>query len=176
MWAVARMMSPVTMLLLPLLCDFTLAFQPSLLDSAAVRASLSLGAAAGNSNNNNDEDFMRWARQSRSAGVTDNKVDLLRPLGLILKEDERGNVYVDTVAPKGNAARTGKVCATGNADRDGLQFCTLCIEPVFRHDCLYHQTSCQSDRAVFCIGFKLIVPRLCSADNLMAVFVHYFPH
>merc|ERR1712151_151386 len=33
----------------------------------------------------------------------------LRPLGLVLQEDDSGNVYVDTVAPNGNAARTGQV-------------------------------------------------------------------
>ena len=56
-----------------------------------------------------DDDFMRWARQSRSAGSEDDVVELIRPLGLVLKEDEYRNVYVETVAPKGNAARTGKV-------------------------------------------------------------------
>jgi len=39
----------------------------------------------------------------------DNVVELLKPLGLILNQDPNGNVYVETVAPKGNAARTGKV-------------------------------------------------------------------
>jgi hypothetical protein len=58
----------------------------------------------------NDNDFLRWAKASRSAQATDNVVELLRPLGLVLSEDEQGNVYVETVAPKGNAARTGKVC------------------------------------------------------------------
>ncbi|GKY94315.1 hypothetical protein MPSEU_000397300 [Mayamaea pseudoterrestris] len=49
-------------------------------------------------------------RAARSAGADDNVVELMRPLGLILKQDEEtGNVYVDKVAPKGNAARTGKV-------------------------------------------------------------------
>ena len=57
----------------------------------------------------NDQDFMRWARASRSAGADDNVVELNRPLGLVLNEDEQGNVYVETVAPKGNAARSGKV-------------------------------------------------------------------
>jgi len=57
----------------------------------------------------NDQDFMRWARASRSAQADDNVVVLNRPLGLVLNEDEQGNVYVETVAPKGNAARTGKV-------------------------------------------------------------------
>jgi hypothetical protein len=49
-------------------------------------------------------------RAARSAGANDNVVELMRPLGLILKQDEEtGNVYVDKIAPKGNAARTGKV-------------------------------------------------------------------
>lgn len=52
---------------------------------------------------------MRWARASRSAQSEDNVVELLRPLGLVLNEDEQGNVYVETVAPKGNAARAGKI-------------------------------------------------------------------
>jgi hypothetical protein len=56
-----------------------------------------------------DQDFMWWARASRSAQSEDNVVELLRPLGLVLNEDEQGNVYVETVAPKGNAARAGKV-------------------------------------------------------------------
>eukprot|EP00594_Rhizosolenia_setigera_P006525 CAMPEP_0178952328 /NCGR_PEP_ID=MMETSP0789-20121207/7745_1 /TAXON_ID=3005 /ORGANISM="Rhizosolenia setigera, Strain CCMP 1694" /LENGTH=197 /DNA_ID=CAMNT_0020633349 /DNA_START=203 /DNA_END=796 /DNA_ORIENTATION=- len=57
----------------------------------------------------NDEDLMRWARSSRSAGVNDRVVELRRPLGIVLNEDENGNVYVETVAPRGNAARTGDV-------------------------------------------------------------------
>jgi len=56
-----------------------------------------------------NSDMMRWARSSRSAGAEDTVVELLRPLGLILNQDSDGNVYVETVAPKGNAARTGKV-------------------------------------------------------------------
>jgi hypothetical protein len=57
----------------------------------------------------NEGDFMRWAKASRSASAEDNKVEMLRPLGLVLNQDDAGNVYVETVAPKGNAARTGKV-------------------------------------------------------------------
>jgi hypothetical protein len=60
-------------------------------------------------NKNDNSDFMRWAKQSRSASVSDTVVELKRPLGLVLNEDESGNVYVETVAPKGNAARTGRV-------------------------------------------------------------------
>lgn len=56
-----------------------------------------------------DENFMRWARQSRSASSGDNLVELKRPLGLVLDEDDDGNVFVQTVAPRGNAARSGLV-------------------------------------------------------------------
>jgi hypothetical protein len=61
---------------------------------------------------NNDSDYLRWARASRSASADDNVVELLRPLGLVLNQDDNGNVYVETVAPRGNAARTGKVRST----------------------------------------------------------------
>lgn len=56
-----------------------------------------------------DDDFMRWAKQSRSADSGDNLVELKRPLGLVLDQDDNGNVFVQTVAPKGNAARSGLV-------------------------------------------------------------------
>merc|ERR1711937_234031 len=45
----------------------------------------------------------------RQAGNDDNVVELMRPLGLVLNQDDNGNVYVETVAPRGNAARTGRV-------------------------------------------------------------------
>ena len=57
----------------------------------------------------NNFDLMRSARAARSAGVDDRVVELKRPLGLVLDEDENGNVVVETVAPRGNAARTGLV-------------------------------------------------------------------
>merc|ERR1711906_14625 len=56
-----------------------------------------------------DEDFLRFDKQSRSAGSGDNLVEMRRPLGLVLDEDDDGNVFVQTVAPKGNAARSGLV-------------------------------------------------------------------
>ena len=58
----------------------------------------------------NDDDLLRFSRSSRAAGNDDNVVELMRPLGLVLNQDDAGNVYVETVAPRGNAARTGKVC------------------------------------------------------------------
>lgn len=57
----------------------------------------------------NDKDLLRWARASRQAGADDRVVELRRPLGLVLNEDPDGNVYVETVAPRGNAARSGLV-------------------------------------------------------------------
>jgi hypothetical protein len=60
-------------------------------------------------NTPDDQNFMRWARASRSAQADDTVVQMMRPLGLVLNEDKQGNVYVETVAPRGNAARTGKV-------------------------------------------------------------------
>ena len=56
-----------------------------------------------------ENDLLRWARSKRSADSDDNVVELMRPLGVVLNQDETGNVYVETLAPKGNAARTGKV-------------------------------------------------------------------
>lgn len=56
-----------------------------------------------------DDDLLRVARSSRSASSDDNVVELPKPLGLVLNQDDNGNVYVETVAAKGNAARTGKV-------------------------------------------------------------------
>ena len=57
----------------------------------------------------NDNDLLRWARSARTAGVDDRVVELKRPLGIVLNEDKSGNVYVETVAARGNAARTGLV-------------------------------------------------------------------
>lgn len=56
-----------------------------------------------------DDDLARFSRQQRSAGADDRVVELKRPLGLVLEEDADGNVYVETVAPRGNAARSGMV-------------------------------------------------------------------
>lgn len=101
------------------------AFQgPSLFAVKGGNPALSLRMAA-----NDNNEFMRWAKQSRSASVGDNVVELVRPLGLVLNEDERGNVFVETLAPKGNAARTGKVRAaifySNNLSRLFLTFITL---------------------------------------------------
>lgn len=83
-----------------LLLTVVVAFTPSSPFKAPVSTLLKMA---------NDEDLLRWARSSRSAGINDRVVELKRPLGLILKEDDDGNVFVETVAPRGNAGRTGMV-------------------------------------------------------------------
>ena len=65
-----------------------------------------------------ENDLLRWARSKRSADSDDNVVELMRPLGVVLNQDETGNVYVETLAPKGNAARTGKVRRRTHCRRD----------------------------------------------------------
>ena len=74
----------------------------------------------------NDDDLLRYSRASRQAGNDDNVVELMRPLGLVLNQDEDGNVYVETVAPRGNAARTGRV-RTQSHFTDNLV--AYCIDP-----------------------------------------------
>mmetsp|Transcript_4660 Transcript_4660/g.8255 ORF Transcript_4660/g.8255 Transcript_4660/m.8255 type:complete len:198 (+) Transcript_4660:169-762(+) len=81
----------------------TMGLAPSITTNARRLTTLSM--AEGES----DEIFMRWAKQSRSATSGDNLVKMKRPLGLVLDEDDNGNVFVQTVAPKGNAARSGLV-------------------------------------------------------------------
>jgi len=88
-----------SLLLLTTLLSCVVAFVPSM---TRISSSTALKMA-------NDEDLMRWARSSRSADVNDRVVELKRPLGLVLQEDDDGNVYVETVAPRGNAGRTGQV-------------------------------------------------------------------
>ena len=93
---------------------------------------------------------MRFARQSRQAGNDDNVVELTRPLGLVLNQDDDGNVYVETVAPRGNAARTGKVCI--------LKKCSLrelCIELAARCALLLIVDGMRSHRQFSLVFFKI---------------------
>ena len=85
------------------------AFSPSLSTRTAL-ASTSVSTSALQMADQDDENFMKWARAARYATDEDTVIELPRPLGLVLNQDPSGNVYVETVAPKGNAARTGKVC------------------------------------------------------------------
>lgn len=59
-----------------------------------------------------DDAFSRSNRASRQAGLEDRVVELKRPIGVVLEEDGKGNVFVETLAPRGNAARTGLVRIT----------------------------------------------------------------
>lgn len=45
------------------------------------------------------------ARAARKPGPMDRVVELNKPLGIVLEEDEKGNVYVKELSPAGNAAR-----------------------------------------------------------------------
>lgn len=44
-------------------------------------------------------------RAARKPGPLDLVVELQKPLGIVLEEDEKGNVYVKELSPAGNAAR-----------------------------------------------------------------------
>ena len=102
-----RILAVVALLFVGLTTAFQTASQPG--RSAATPATTTTTTTTTALNMASEQDFMRWARASRSAQADDNVVELLRPLGLVLNEDDKGNVYVETVAPRGNAARTGKV-------------------------------------------------------------------
>lgn len=43
-----------------------------------------------------EEALIRSSRSQRSAGAGDRVVELKRPLGLVLDQDEKGNVYVES--------------------------------------------------------------------------------
>jgi hypothetical protein len=78
--------------------NFESALEVSRPSSSSSSSALNLGK--------NDDDLLRSARSSRQAGIDDRVVELKRPLGLVLNEDGNGNVFVETVAPRGNAARS----------------------------------------------------------------------
>ena len=44
-------------------------------------------------------------RSARKPGPNDRVVELQKPLGIVLEEDEKGNVYVKDLQPGGNAAK-----------------------------------------------------------------------
>lgn len=76
----------------------------------------------------NENDLLRWARSARSAGVDDRLVELKRPLGIVLDEDANGNVYVETVAARGNAARTGMVSFASPSQKQENEYSGLIEE------------------------------------------------
>ncbi len=52
-------------------------------------------------------------RAARKPGPNDRVIELSKPLGIVLEEDEKGNVYVKGLTPGGNAARVRKESLTG---------------------------------------------------------------
>ena len=98
--------------LLVLVAATCAAFSPQHVTAAKTSTSSSSTTALSMAN---DNDLLRWARSARTAGVDDRVVELRRPLGVVLSEDASGNVYVETVAARGNAARTGEVSLLGSA-------------------------------------------------------------
>jgi hypothetical protein len=107
-------MKAISILILGALAQATNAFAPSsttVTTSTAAYESKTYSPSSSSSalSMANDDELMRSSRASRSAGIDDRVIELRRPLGLVLNEDANGNVYVETIAPKGNAARTGEV-------------------------------------------------------------------
>eukprot|EP00903_Cladosiphon_okamuranus_P011731 g11030.t1 len=52
-----------------------------------------------------DRQLANMARAARKVGPNDRVVELRKPMGLVLEEDERGNVYIVEIVPGGNASR-----------------------------------------------------------------------
>mmetsp|Transcript_72959 Transcript_72959/g.110079 ORF Transcript_72959/g.110079 Transcript_72959/m.110079 type:complete len:201 (+) Transcript_72959:227-829(+) len=96
-------------LLLCSLATFSGAFAPVMTTTTTTTKSSTTSTSSSLAMAESEDDLLRWARASRSASADDTVVELMRPLGLVLNEDENKNVYVETVAPRGNAARTGQV-------------------------------------------------------------------
>lgn len=51
------------------------------------------------------DDLKNKFRAARKPGPNDRVIELNKPLGIVLEEDEKGNVYVKDLTPGGNAAR-----------------------------------------------------------------------
>jgi hypothetical protein len=85
------------------------AFQPNLPLPTSVSTSTRSPTALDMANSADNDKFMRYDKAKRSASASDTVIELVRPLGLVLNQDAGGNVFVEKVAPKGNAARTGLV-------------------------------------------------------------------
>lgn len=68
---------------------------------------------------NAGDDLKNKFRAARKPGPNDRVVELNKPLGIVLEEDEKGNVYVKDLTPGGNAARVRfggllrRVCVRG---------------------------------------------------------------
>lgn len=103
------MKSSSIIIILAALVQSTNAFVPSAPTCSSASISPNKVVTATVLNMAGDDDLSRYSRQQRSADADDRIVELRRPLGIVLEEDAKGNVFVETVAPRGNAARTGAV-------------------------------------------------------------------
>jgi hypothetical protein len=103
-------------LLTALLASVASGFSPAARSSARVGAGVATTFTPSSTSlyMASEEDLLRWSKSKRQPDADDTVVELMRPLGLVLQEDENGNVFVETLAPKGNAARTGLVRLTQN--------------------------------------------------------------
>ena len=105
---ILEIMKTTSLIILAAVAQSADAFAPCATTSVVTNSQIASESVSALSMAKND-DLTRFSRQQRSAGADDRVVELRRPLGLVLDEDANGNVYVETVAPKGNAARTGVV-------------------------------------------------------------------
>jgi hypothetical protein len=101
-------------LLTALLASVASGFSPAAPSTARVGVATTFTPSSTSLYMASEEDLQRWAKSKRQPDADDTVVELIRPLGLVLQEDENGNVYVETLAPKGNAARTGLVRLSQN--------------------------------------------------------------
>ena len=101
-----QLISIIALLLLVCLSEYNAsAFQCHAIRRTATTRSLLVAPMAGG----DDADLLRASKGKRSADVNDRVVTLNKPLGVVLNQDENGNVFVETLAPRGNAARSGLV-------------------------------------------------------------------
>lgn len=56
-----------------------------------------------------NDDFAKSQRFTRKAGADDRSVELRKPMGIDLDEDDEGDVFVVGMDPKGRAAKSGMV-------------------------------------------------------------------
>lgn len=57
----------------------------------------------------NDDALTAAARQARKAGPNDRVVEIRKPLGLVLEENDAGDVFISKLKEGGNAAKNSKI-------------------------------------------------------------------
>lgn len=63
-------------------------------------------------NNEEEELIKNMARAARKPSATDRVIEMSKPLGLVLEEDEKQNIYIKSAQPGSNAVqyfRSGKI-------------------------------------------------------------------